>query len=80
MEKDGIRVAGHRGTWYVLDTFPSIKYGKTYFLEHEAYGEDAPSILIDENKKLLAEDLESKMDAVMFLAEEDGFIGINMEG
>lgn len=43
---DGIKVEGHRGTWYVLDEV--IFEGKSYFLlEHETYGEDADHIAVD---------------------------------
>lgn len=48
---DGIKVEGHRGTWFVIDDV--MRDGKTYFLlEHETYGEDADHIAIDENGRL----------------------------
>ena len=48
MKREGIKVEGHRGTWYVIDEV--VYEGNTYYLlEHETYGEDADHIAIDAN-------------------------------
>lgn len=62
--RDGIRVNGHRGTWYVVaqDIFhrPTEKGTEdipVLFLEHEKYGDEVPLIVIDENGDLVLEDV-----------------------
>mgnify|MGYP007101828364 CR=1 FL=1 len=57
MKKDGIKVDGHRGTWYVIDEMVDDKYGRIYLLEHEKYGDAAASVIIDGNGELLLEDV-----------------------
>jgi hypothetical protein len=54
--KDGIKVAGHVGTWYVID---EAEYdGKMlYLLEHEEYGDEAASVIIDAAGNLVLEDV-----------------------
>ena len=56
MKKENIKVNGHIGTWYVIDT--CYHMGKKVFeLEHEEFGGDAPHIIIDENKNIILEDV-----------------------
>lgn len=56
MKREGIRVEGHRGTWYVIDE--GYHNGrKVYLLEHETYGDEAASVIIDSKGKLLLEDV-----------------------
>ena len=52
-----IKVEGHKGTWGVIDTLLTNKYGILYLLEHETYGEDAPSLIVDADKKIILEDV-----------------------
>lgn len=53
---DGIKVAGHRGKWYVIEEV--IYQGERYFLlEHETYGNDAPWIAVTEKGLLVMEDI-----------------------
>lgn len=55
-QRDGIKVEGHRGTWYVIDE--AVYDGrKLYLLEHEDYGDEAASVIIDENGDLVLEDV-----------------------
>jgi hypothetical protein len=56
MQRDNIKVEGHKGTWYIVDelTFNGQKY---FLLEHETYGEDANWIAIDSKGKLVLEDI-----------------------
>ena len=54
--KDNIKVDGHKGTWYVIDT-TYYKSKKVYLLEHEIYGDEAASIIIDEDKNIIMEDV-----------------------
>ena len=58
---DKIKVEGHKGTWYVIDS--STYRGETvYLLEHEQYGDEAASIIVDENGELIAEDIWNGFD------------------
>lgn len=61
MQKDKIKIDGHISTWYVIDeTFYHGK--KVYLLEHEKYGDEANSIIIDENKNIVMEDVCNGFD------------------
>lgn len=56
LQQDGIKVFGHEGTWYVIDTL--VHNGKTYrLLEHEQHGDEALCIAIDEDGTLVMEDI-----------------------
>lgn len=56
MKKDGIKVDGHDGTWYVIDEME--KNGKSYrLLEHEQHGDEALCVAIDEDGRLILEDI-----------------------
>lgn len=56
MKREGIRVEGHRGTWYVIDE--GYHNGrKVYLLEHETYGDMAASVIVDSKGNLLLEDV-----------------------
>ena len=56
MKKDGIAVDGHNGTWYVINEL--VHNGKTYrLLEHEQHGDEALCIAIDEDGKLVLDDI-----------------------
>lgn len=56
MKREGIKVEGHRGTWYVIDE--GYHNGrKVYLLEHETHGDEAASVIIDSKGKLLLEDV-----------------------
>lgn len=59
--REGIKVEGHRGTWYVID---EKEYeGKTlYLLEHETYGDEAVCIIIDEDRNLVMSDVWNGFD------------------
>lgn len=59
--REGLRIEGHRGTWYVID---EKEYdGKTlYLLEHETYGDEAASIIIDEDRNLVMSDVWNGFD------------------
>ena len=55
MKTEHIIVFGFIGTWYVIDT--KIYFGTTlYLLEHETYGDDTSSIIIDENYNVICDE------------------------
>lgn len=49
MKKDGIKVDGHRGTFYIIDEEVHKKYGKVYLLESEMWGEDANHVIVNKH-------------------------------
>lgn len=56
MKRDGIKVYGHIGKWYIIDTL--IKpYATYYLLESEIYGSDAPHIIINDKGKVIIQDV-----------------------
>ncbi len=56
MQKDNIKIESHVGTWYVVDE-SEYKGKKVYLLEHERYGDEAPCIIVDENKNIIMENV-----------------------
>ncbi len=83
-----IRVEGHRGTWYVIGEarleLTSEVSGKPvtipvrgFLLEHENYGDVAPSLIVDENGTILLEDVYNGFEDLedagwTWLDKEDG--------
>lgn len=67
MEKrDGIKIEGHKGTWYVID---EIFYNNTkvFLLEHEIHGEDANNLIIDGDLNILVEDVTDGFDDLIYV-------------
>lgn len=73
-QTDGIKVEGHRGTWYVID---GVSRGGNmyYLLESEQYGEDTDYIAIDENGRLkfdeITDGITEIVERLIELEEED---------
>jgi DNA-binding cell septation regulator SpoVG len=58
---DSIRIEGHRGTWYVIDV--AERSGKNiYLLEHEEYGDEAFSVIVDSKGRIILEDVSNGFD------------------
>lgn len=61
MLKDGIKVYGHIGTWYVIDTM--LWNGEeVYLLEHEQYGDEVPCVIVNGERELILEDVYNGFD------------------
>ena len=73
MDTDGLTVDGHFGTWHSIDT-KQIGGKDFYLMEHDEYGDEAASIIVDATGKLVAEDLwEGFSPAVVaMIAQEQG--------
>ena len=56
-DSDQIAVEGHVGTWYAIDE-TEVGGEKFFLLEHEEYGDEAACVAVNEQGKLVAEDLE----------------------
>ena len=55
-ESTGLKIDGHIGTWYAIGT--ATYNGKNvYLLEHEAFGDEAACLIIDENLDVLLDDV-----------------------
>ena len=64
-DSDRITVEGHIGTWYAVDE-TEIGGEKFFLLEHEEHGDMAACVAVNEQGKLMAEDLWNGFD--------DGFL------
>ena len=60
-QKEGIRIDGHVGTWYVVDE-DILDGRRIYLLEHEHYGDMAAGLIVDADLKILAEDVWNGFD------------------
>ena len=56
-----ITVEGHIGTWYAIDE-TEVNGEKFFLLEHEEYGDEAACVAVNEQGKLVAEDLWNGFD------------------
>jgi hypothetical protein len=58
-----IRIEGHTGTWYVIDSGKFYNHGfgsaPHYFflLEHEEYGDEAASLIVDDEGEIILDDV-----------------------
>ena len=60
-DSDQIAVEGHIGTWYAIDE-TEVGGEKFFLLEHEEYGDEAACVAVNEQGKLVAEDLWNGFD------------------
>lgn len=61
MKKDGIKIEGYVGRWYVIDE--TIWNGeKVYLLEHETYGDEAACLIVNENLSVVLDDVWNGFD------------------
>lgn len=72
-ESEHIKVERHNGTWYVIDegTFilppdtldgPQTIHAHLFLLEHEKYGDEAASVIVDETGRTVLEDVWNGFD------------------
>ena len=70
---DGIEIAGHEGTWYVIDEGdfqitpdvdgkPETLTAHLFLLESELYGEDAAGLIVNDEKQIVMEDVWNGFD------------------
>ena len=73
MDTSGLAVDGHFGTWHSIDT-KQIGGKDFYLMEHDEYGDEAASIIVDATGKLVAEDLWEGFtpEIVAMIAQEQG--------
>ena len=70
LRREGIKVAGHRGRWYVID---EAEYdGRTlYMVESETYGDEAASLIIDEDFNLVADEIWNGWEDYDYIRESE---------
>lgn len=56
MQKDNIKISGHIGSWHIIGE-KYFQGKKVYLLEHETYGEDAASLIIDTDLNVIMDDV-----------------------
>ena len=71
-ESSHIKIDGHRGTWYVVESRAYQKgerWERLYELEHETYGDEAAHLIVTQSGEVVLDDVWNG-----FLdAEEDGW-------
>ena len=62
--KDGIRVNGYVGTWYVIDEtrFSGCKY---YLLESELYGDETAALIVNSKCEIVLDDVWNGFDDLL---------------
>lgn len=53
---DAIKIDGWRGTWYVIDE-KEVNGEMLYLLEHEQYGDETESLIINQDKDVILDDV-----------------------
>jgi hypothetical protein len=70
MQRDKIKIYGHRGTWYVIDK--SVYKGEPVFLlEHEQYGDETACLIVKEDLTVLVDDVWNGFDDLKLSEMED---------
>ncbi|MFI3326015.1 MAG: DUF3846 domain-containing protein [Clostridia bacterium] len=67
---ENIKVEEHKGTWYVIDS-EKIEDKQYFLLEHEEYGDEAANIIVDEQGKLVIDDVWNGFDDLKDFFEEN---------
>ena len=73
--RDGIKVKGHYGKWYVIDERDYD--GRTlYMVESETYGDEAAALIIDEDFNLVADEIWNGWDDYEYLLDNEPEISV----
>lgn len=59
---DKIKVKGHVGTWYVIDSMFTEERGQLFLLESEIFGDEAPCVIVDKYGTLILEEVYNGFD------------------
>lgn len=71
-DSDHIRVAVHRGTWYVIDS-RFINDEQFFLLKHDLYGNDVANVVINQYGELVEEDVWNGFDDRVLEAIDEYF-------
>lgn len=55
-KKDGIKIEGHFGTWYIIGE-NHYDGGAAFLLEHEIYGDEVACLIVDKDGKVILGDV-----------------------
>jgi len=61
MEKENIKIVGHKGTWYVIDE-KTVGGEQLFLLEHETYGDESASLIVNKNLEVVLDDVYNGFD------------------
>lgn len=61
MQKQGIKIEGHKGTWYVIGE-TTYKNRKVYLLENEVYGDESNALIVNEDLSILKDNVWNGFD------------------
>jgi hypothetical protein len=56
-ELSQIKIEGHKGSWYSIDTRETELHGTIYLLESEQYGDGAACLIVDSDLNVLVENV-----------------------
>lgn len=59
---DGIAIAGHIGTWHVIETEITPTHGMLFLLEHDEYGDETAGLIVDKFGNIVMEDVWNGFD------------------
>ena len=59
---DHIKIEGHRGRWYVIDSMSHNEYGEIFLLEHETYGDMAACLIVNGDGEIILDDVYNGFD------------------
>jgi len=59
VNSEHIHIKGHVGTWYAVSERDSARHGKLFLLEHEAYGDDAPGLIVNEAGEVIVDNVHN---------------------
>jgi hypothetical protein len=62
LPKKKIKIAGHHGTWHVVDERETEKHGTIYLLEHDTWGEECAGLIVTNERLVLCEDVQDGFD------------------
>ena len=61
MQDNNIKIKGYKGTWYIIGkTIHNMK--EVYLLEHEQFGDETPSIIVDNELNVILDDVYNGFD------------------
>lgn len=60
-ELNNVKIEGYRGKWHSID---AIHFGThtLYLMEHDFWGDETEGLIIDENKRLICDDVWNGFD------------------
>lgn len=64
----GIKIRGHIGSWGVIDS-STYNGQEVFLLEHDSYGDEAPSLIVNSNGNIIKDDVWNGFDDLEDLEE-----------